>query len=372
MAEEKKYPQFNIVISKISKSHRKIHRVFRGCSSELECLILSFRQYNDLYIPGNLKYCQSQHISQTKLKAAKATLIGKGFIKLVVPYHGNPYGQGTANKYEVTDLFQRTFNFRPPSQYTLTDAELIRPIVKDDKKYVSVALIPSLSAYSRLLDKTVLSLSNGLQVRPHVDIYRKDGLRLYAYGNYNYQNIDKEWRAYLLIDGQPTVELDYPCLHPNIILNWEGLPSDAKIYETVLAKLRLKSTKINRSVIKKVVQAALNSKDFPEFRRACNNSQIEESMVKVLHRKPDVLLSAIISAYPVFGSYVCSTNILWRQLEQQDSDIMVDVLSTLADDGIVSLPIHDSIVVQAKHAKEAGQVMQDTYQKHLHFPIEVK
>jgi hypothetical protein len=174
------------------------------------------------------------------------------------------------------------------------------------------------------------------------------------------------------MDGQPTVELDFSCLHPNFLLNREHLSTDAKVYETILTKLRLKSTKINRSVIKKVVQAAFNSKDFPEFRGACNNSQIEESMVKVLHRKPDVLLSAILSAYPVFGSYVCSTNILWRQLEQQDSDIMVEVLSALADSGIVALPVHDSVIIQSRYAGEARQVMQDCYQKNTGFSIEVK
>jgi hypothetical protein len=59
-------------------------------------------------------------------------------------------------------------------------------------------------------------------------------------------------------------------------------------------------------------------------------------------------------------------------LEQQDSDIMVEVLSALADSGIVALPIHDSVIIQSRYAKEARQVMQDCYQKNTGFSIEVK
>lgn len=390
MKVEDRFPTFGVDISRFPKARRKIRHAYRGASSELECLIASFAADGRLAVPTSQAYCRSEGISRRALRSALGALAEGGFIEVS---RGYCLREGKARVYGVTDAFRSAFNFRAPDQWPLTEGAMNRPVVVGGKSpnlnidipntdkaisnrphvYTNLISIPALSGYARLLDAADLTLSDIHQVRPHADIYRVDGLRLYAYGAHNYQNrIKKEWRRHLLIDGEPTAELDYPAMHANIILNWEELPSDAMVYETVLAGLGLRPTKTKRSAMKLAVMAALNAGDFARFRSACNDSRDGKSISRTIGRTPRQILDSMLAAYPAFSRYVCQDKELWRRLHKADSEIMLDILLALADMGVVALLLHDSVIVQARHADATGRAMAECYERRTGFPIDVR
>ena len=66
-----------------------------------------------------------------------------------------------------------------------------------------------------LVGQIILSLSNGNQVYERV-VPVKHKARVFTKGNYSYQFLPEHDRHFLLIDGEPTIELDYKSLHPNL------------------------------------------------------------------------------------------------------------------------------------------------------------
>ena len=48
-----------------------------------------------------------------------------------------------------------------------------------------------------------------------------------------------------------------------------------------------------------------------------------------------------------------------------DSDIALEIITTLAQEGIVVLPVHDSFVTQTKHKMALQQKMVDVYKQYV-------
>jgi hypothetical protein len=56
----------------------------------------------------------------------------------------------------------------------------------------------------------------------------------------------------------------------------------------------------------------------------------------------------------------------------EESDIMTSVLLTLMSLNIIALPIHDSVIVPAKHEETTRKVMAECYKKATGFTINIK
>lgn len=59
------------------------------------------------------------------------------------------------------------------------------------------------------------------------------------------------------------------------------------------------------------------------------------------------------------------------RLQRIDSDVMEDILLTLADRGIPAIGIHDSVRVPESHLKELEQVMRNSSEKIIGIPLDV-
>ncbi|WP_430432065.1 hypothetical protein [Oceanicaulis sp.] len=59
------------------------------------------------------------------------------------------------------------------------------------------------------------------------------------------------------------------------------------------------------------------------------------------------------------------------ELQRRDSDIAVDVLLKLIDDGIVALPVHDAFIVPLSKKDYVRSVMIDTFQEHIGGEVKV-
>ena len=93
-----------------------------------------------------------------------------------------------------------------------------------------------------------------------------------------------------------------------------------------------------------------------------------------MHRlavRPSDLRKAIVRAHPALTPYVCHGDQSAR-LQERESEVMIGVLESLARKGVVALPLHDSVIVPAKHSEVARAAMEESYRRVTGFSIRVK
>jgi hypothetical protein len=226
--------------------------------------------------------------------------------------------------------------------------------------------------------QTIISLSNNNQVFKDVVLRRKNGMRLYADGgNYSYQNIPKEDRPYLLINGQPTVEPDFGALHGNMLLNREGRPSEKMFYEKILHTLGYRNSDTRRLAIKIFVNASFNCSNKQELytliehQRDDRNKNIpSEERPKLISYlgdiRPKEIYQAIIKTYPAITKYIC-TGKHYDWLQTTDSKIMISICKRLFRRGVIPLPIHDSCRVVVDKEDICIKTMKKAYKSIMGF-----
>ena len=230
-----KEQEFPLLIEDINSDYykapkRRIHHVFKKANRELETLIINLAHSKRCAV---LSHCYS--LSRYKMSRAVRRLIKNEYIELILNHHHNPSGTGRARVFQRTALFEETFKFRVPKRIVVNDLALVKPSIKPIVSKPSANVQPtshywavldtkiwhSSKKYKYLADSAELSLSNGEQVFRNVWLFRNKA-RLFQHGANNYQSLSSDERKLLLINGEPTVELDYKSLHPNLLLNRSG------------------------------------------------------------------------------------------------------------------------------------------------------
>ena len=95
------------------------------------------------------------------------------------------------------------------------------------------------------------------------------------------------------------------------------------------------------------------------------------SVMECLGVEPSKVRAAITAACPELLPYVCAGDHS-AMLQEKESEVMVEVLETLAKEGIVALPLHDSVIVPRRFLEVARQVMKDVYRSRNGFSIPVE
>lgn len=159
-----------------------------------------------------------------------------------------------------------------------------------------------------------------------------------------------ERRQGLSISGERAVELDYGQVGPRILYGMTGhKPPFEDLYD-------IWGYGLNRPGIKKVMSAMIFASDtlnrFPKgTRRLFSRS----------YKVGDVV-EAIEAKHPMIRN--CFHRGLGHDAQFIESQIMVEVLLTLKDQGIMALPIHDAVMVPASAVSIAKEIMLDTFQRH--------
>jgi hypothetical protein len=373
--EEVPVVQLGVDIDCYKAASRKIRRVFRGTSRELVVMVLNFARFSELAVPMSTSFYSGSPLGYRKARAALDTLLKGGYVEpLRGFFHDATAGTGRCRTYRRTALFNQAFKLRLPDRLAVIHSALTSPSIRQETEEHNRSELNSISAlatYDALIDGKKLSLRNGGQVFSDILLRRVDGKRLYAKGTYNYQGLSKKERPLLLIDGEPTVELDFKSMHGNLLLNREGLPSDGRFYEKVLGCLRLKVNEKHRKAVKPLVVASFNVKSVRGFGQACRrivdrDDEERPRLIDILGVRPRQVSAAIVKAHPSLVNWVC-TGKHWEWLQTADSEIMIDVLETLATMGIVGLPVHDSVIAPAKHADTLRRVVSDCYKRKMGF-----
>lgn len=183
-----------------------------------------------------------------------------------------------------------------------------------------------------------------------------------------WQNIEKELRPAITIDGRPTFEFDYCCCHPHLLCAIAGLDLPFGVdgfdfYSCIPG--------FDRAEVKAAVARLLNvgSVRFAEASLAFDLLQSGQSNTRTRAR---ALCRAIKAAWPELATYWCTG--IGLRLQRIDSDICAVVQAEMRAMGIPILSIHDSFIVPAEYRSvltDAAMAAMETARRRLRaHPIE--
>ncbi len=234
-----------------------------------------------------------------------------------------------------------------------------------------------------LLARTTLSLSPGHQVPPwqqKVLQTNKSMYRVFNRSRWNlggrffgggWQGLPSADRKHLLIDGQPTVELDYKNNHVRMLYHRAGVDPVGDIYE-IPGRPGL------RQLGKAIILVALNAPDRKQAIGAVRNEVRQDPQlsdrVKAVREQTGMTLPQLydefLARHEPIAQYFGSGIGLHCQF--LDSQIMDKILTHFTDLGIPALSMHDSLIVQHQYEQELRAQMLSAWTEKFGFPIPIE
>ena len=206
-------------------------------------------------------------------------------------------------------------------------------------------------------------------------IYKHDGCgRFFQTFGTSYQNISKDIRKGVLINGKPTAEMDYSGMHINLLYNRVGMSSPyLDNYIPVIKELNVNPNCYLRDIIKHCIFVMINAKSYKSYVVSFNRKEEKRAMVKEL-RMANISLKMVYDAFckihkPI-NKFINSNASISLMLEE--SNIMQNVLCELMNKNINGLPLHDSVVFEKGHDLVVKEVMEIEYFKYTGFKINVE
>ena len=162
-------------------------------------------------------------------------------------------------------------------------------------------------------------------------------------------------RINTLLNGLPCVEVDLSCNHPAMLmaLNGKQLPQDW--YSTIAKK-----ASCSRNQVKYLVTRMLGSYDKAIDLR---QSSAVEAGFDVLDApsscEKEQIENAIKLYYPEISSQLCTG--IGVFLQNLEGEILLMAMDDLLNQGILSLPVHDSLFVQHIHEMEVKHAIENAW-----------
>ncbi len=168
-----------------------------------------------------------------------------------------------------------------------------------------------------------------------------------AYGWW--QQLSKELRLQILLDGEEVVEPDFSQLHATMLYALRGLPAPGDAY-TVPG--------YGRDTIKIAFNVIINART---TQAAIGAVQKELKAAGLQHDKAYAaqIVRAVKAAHPdIKDDFGSDKGVMLMRI---DSDIIVKAMLVLVDEKIPFLPVHDSIVCRKSDKDRVMQVMKDSF-----------
>ena len=172
------------------------------------------------------------------------------------------------------------------------------------------------------------------------------------YGGW-WQNIPSECRRDITINGLPTIELDYPRLHPTLLYAEVGGPMYGDPYDLA-------------NWPRGLVKIAFNTLVNADTREAALRSIAHGISGQGAYAKAKSLIGDIEAKHPLIAPMFGSGAGL--RLMRRDSDMAEALMLRLLKRGVVALPIHDSFIVPDRNW-EKGELMEGMAQS-LHKAVQ--
>jgi hypothetical protein len=176
------------------------------------------------------------------------------------------------------------------------------------------------------------------------------------YGGW-WMQLPKAERSLLTIDGEPVEELDYAQLHPTLLyarsgLRLKGDPYLPPEYEPQRDRVReLGKVTFNRFI--NTISPARDGLMLSDRKR--DRHMLPHGVS--FNEYQTVLRHHLKSIAYAFGSG------MGVRLQREDSNLAVTILDRLSSTGIVTLPVHDSFIVQRAHSAKLREAMRDAFKE---------
>ena len=250
--------------------------------------------------------------------------------------------------------------------------ETIQPKAAERRDYTRAGEL--VRRYNAELDKTDVRYS-GLPIACYLHrIFNEDmkhGGRFYGA---MHQTMPKAGRRAITIDGEPTTEIDYSAIHPNLLFWMADREAPEDVYKAIQD-----ATGLDRGLVKNLLLRLLNSNSDEGFKRTVTKSgnpntkefaaKNPDSRCGLLegyiegvpdHYKGAEFIDSIKSAFPELTDFIGQDR-LGVSLQWHDARIMEKVISRCLDAGFLCLPVHDSIIVPDSQKEAAAVVMREEF-----------
>src|SRR5262249_6172677 len=190
------------------------------------------------------------------------------------------------------------------------------------------------------------------------------GGRLYSYGEKNYQQMEKADRLRMTISGQRVCEIDFRASYLTIFHGLCSEDFDATKDPYVVPELGEEA----REVVKMWITASFgNNAPINKWPRELV-ANYRERTGKALGKRyaASRVRDNVMQAFPLLariGEVVNGIERGWAELMYLESRAMFWTMMDLANDGIPSLAVHDSIIVPYLKWHEATRVLTNQYQQ---------
>lgn len=186
-----------------------------------------------------------------------------------------------------------------------------------------------------------------------------------------WQGLSQEQRKTITINEEATVELDFKGLHVSMLYAIMGVQIKEDPYSGLSAELRpLYKTLMLRLLNAKSVCYTIRSMSDTVYtlKRKVLLSPRDLKLLDCIHEyKPkwSILISELMERHRVIRRFFGSDCGIY--LQRLDAEMMLNILSVLAQEGIPALPVHDSVIVARSHQKRTIEVMQSVYRRYMGF-----
>ena len=246
---------------------------------------------------------------------------------------------------------------------------------KDEDYPLAVRMRSDLHAYNELLRLTHVDIASldkplvirikagGKPQRISINQLGKWVRRIFSRGSWElngrfyggwWQLVGEELRKDILIDGSPTIEVDFKGFHVSMLANEAGVlkPFDYDWYDLEECLIPDIDLAKQRKVLKLLVLTAINASSVPQAFRAyrdkasgsLNKSTGTMEFPVLKDRELGQLLSAFLDRHPYLAKGICSDRGIG--LMYQDSLITGHIINDFVAKGEPILSVHDSYIVK--------------------------
>lgn len=218
-----------------------------------------------------------------------------------------------------------------------------------------------LENYNRLLEKSYISVGDKL-LSPQ-QIYRVYNVNFTRGGRFyggDFQTLPKKERKKIRIDGSDCVELDYHCLHVNLLYFQENsrFSGDAYLLPSYGTQYR--------NFVKYALMIVLNAASFQMARKAIAFRAAKNKIkVNVTHLMKELEERHAPISHNFYKAEVAG------KLQNGESKIAAKIIQYFTAKKILVLPIHDGFIIQSKYNAKLRLQMQKAFQEYTHSDFKI-
>lgn len=160
-------------------------------------------------------------------------------------------------------------------------------------------------------------------------------------------------------NGETVAEVDLSSNHPRMLMALEGKKLPKNFYEEIA-----EATRTTRDQVKFLLTKAIGAKNRAiSLKPPTDEKDWYLTDFILLPKQREAIEEYISKHYPVLYKHLYKA--MGVHLQGLEGTILMDTMLELLDLGIPSLPIHDAVYVQRRHAKQAQKVLEKVWMEVL-------